>query len=46
MTFNPSTKVSAIVLPNQGEIDLDEFLVEAHKLGIELLKLPYHVNNP
>ncbi len=36
MAFNPSTKVGAIILTNQGEVDLDEILVVAYKLGLEL----------
>jgi CubicO group peptidase (beta-lactamase class C family) len=36
MAFNPSTKVGAIILTNQGEAELDEILVEAYKLGLLL----------
>lgn len=36
MAFNPSTKIGAIILTNQGEVDLDEILVEAYKLGLSL----------
>lgn len=36
MAFNPSTKVGAIILSNQGDADLDEILVEAYKLGLKL----------
>lgn len=36
MAFNPSTKVGAIILTNQGDVDLDEILVEAYKLGLQL----------
>jgi CubicO group peptidase (beta-lactamase class C family) len=36
MAFNPSTKVGAIILTNQGEANLDEILVEAYTLGLEL----------
>jgi CubicO group peptidase (beta-lactamase class C family) len=36
MAFNPSTKVGAIILTNQGDSDLDEILVEAYKLGLNL----------
>lgn len=34
--FNPTTKVGAIVLANQGEADLDEILIESYKLGLQL----------
>ncbi len=36
MAFNPTTKVGAIILSNQGDADLDEILVEAYKLGMNL----------
>ncbi|MEM1328257.1 MAG: serine hydrolase domain-containing protein [Bacteroidota bacterium] len=36
MAFNPSTKVGAIILTNQGDSDLDEILVEAYNLGLNL----------
>ena len=36
MAFNHSTKVGAIILTNQGDVDLDEILVEAYKLGLQL----------
>ena len=36
MGFNPVTKVGAIILTNQGEVELDEILVEAYQLGLEL----------
>jgi CubicO group peptidase (beta-lactamase class C family) len=36
IAFNPITKVGAIILANQGEADLDEILVEAYKLGLNL----------
>jgi hypothetical protein len=36
MAFNPITKIGAIILTNQGEVDLDEILVEAYKLGLKL----------
>lgn len=36
MAFNPSTKVGAIILTNQGDSDLDEILVESYKLGLNL----------
>lgn len=36
MAFNPNTKVGAIILTNQGDVDLDEILVEAYKLGLQL----------
>jgi CubicO group peptidase (beta-lactamase class C family) len=36
MAFNPDSKVGAIILANQGEVELDETLVEAYKLGLKL----------
>lgn len=36
MAFNPTTKVGAIILTNQGDSDLDEILVEAYELGLTL----------
>jgi CubicO group peptidase (beta-lactamase class C family) len=36
MAYNPTTKVGAIILTNQGDVDLDEILVEAYKLGLLL----------
>lgn len=36
MAFNPTTKVGAIILSNQGDADLDEILVESYKLGLSL----------
>lgn len=36
MAFNPTTKVGAIILTNQGEAELDEMLAEAYKLGLDL----------
>ncbi|GEM_PF-388599 len=36
MAFNPITKVGAIILANQGEANLDNILIEAYELGIEL----------
>ncbi len=36
MAFNPTTKVGAIVLSNQGDSDLEEILIEAYKLGLTL----------
>lgn len=36
MAFNPTTKIGAIILTNQGEVNLDEILVEAYKLGLKL----------
>ena len=36
MAFNSSTKVGAIILTNQGDVELDEILVEAYKLGLKL----------
>ncbi|MGK0389753.1 MAG: CubicO group peptidase (beta-lactamase class C family) [Maribacter sp.] len=34
MAFNPTTKVGAIILSNQGDADLDEILAEAYKIGL------------
>lgn len=36
MGFNPVTKIGAIILSNQGEADLDEFLSSAYQLGGKL----------
>ncbi len=36
MAFNPETKIGAIILTNQGEVNLDEILVEAYKIGVKL----------
>ncbi|MGK0363407.1 MAG: CubicO group peptidase (beta-lactamase class C family) [Saprospiraceae bacterium] len=36
MAFNPTTKIGAIVLANQGEADLEEILEEAYKFGFGL----------
>jgi CubicO group peptidase (beta-lactamase class C family) len=36
MAINQKTKVGAIILTNQGEVDLDEILVETYKLGLSL----------
>jgi len=36
MAFNPTTKIGAIILTNQGEADLDEILVNAYQLGLIL----------
>ena len=36
MAFYPKTKTGAIVLTNQGKAELDEILVEAYKLGLDL----------
>ncbi len=36
MAFNPVTKVGAIILTNQGEVELEEILIEAYKLGLTL----------
>lgn len=35
MAFNPSTKIGAIILTNQGEVNLDQILVESYKLGLK-----------
>jgi len=36
MAFNPTTKIGAIILTNQGEVDLEDLLVEAYGVGEEL----------
>lgn len=36
MAFNPLTKVGAIILCNQGEANLDDLLVKAYQLGLNL----------
>lgn len=36
MAFNPTTKIGAIILTNQGEVDLDEILVESYQFGLKL----------
>lgn len=36
MAFNATTKVGAIILTNQGNVELDELLVEAYLLGLDL----------
>ncbi len=36
MAFNPSTKVGAIILTNQGEANLDEMLEVSYLLGLKL----------
>jgi len=36
MAFNPTTKVGAIILTNQGEVELEEILAESYKLGLKL----------
>lgn len=36
MAFNPSTKIGAIILTNQGDAELDEILKEAYKIGLSL----------
>lgn len=36
MAFNPETKVGAIIFANQGDVDLEEILSEAYKLGLKL----------
>lgn len=36
IAFNPATGVGAIILANQGEVELDEILVEAYKIGLDL----------
>lgn len=36
LAFNPVTKVGAILLSNQGDVNLDEMLIKSYQLGIEL----------
>ena len=36
MAFNPTTKIGAIILANQGDTELDEILAEAYKFGLNL----------
>ncbi len=36
MAFNLVTKVGAIILTNQGEVELDEILVKSYQLGLKL----------
>jgi hypothetical protein len=36
MAFNPSAKVGAVILTNQGDAYLDEMLVEYYKLAVKL----------
>ena len=36
MAFNPTTKIGAIILANQGDAELDEILAEAYKFGLNL----------
>ncbi len=36
MAFNPTTKVGAIILTNQGEADLDNMLEESYQFALEL----------
>jgi len=36
MAFNPVTKVGAIILTNQGEVELEEILTETYKFGLTL----------
>jgi len=36
MAFNPRTQIGAIILTNQGEADLDDLLLDAYELGVEL----------
>ncbi len=36
VAFNPTTKVGAVILANQGEADLDNMLVQAYRLGLTL----------
>lgn len=35
MAFNPTTKIGAIILTNQGEADLDAILVKAYEKGLK-----------
>lgn len=36
MAFNPNTKIGAIILTNQGEVNLDQILIESYTLGLKL----------
>ncbi len=36
MAFNPTSKIGAIILTNQGDVDLDDMLIEAYELGARL----------
>jgi len=36
MAFNPETKVGAIILTNQSDIELEKLLVESYKFGLKL----------
>jgi len=36
MAYNPTTKIGAIILTNQGDADLDAMLVETYKFGLTL----------
>ncbi len=36
LAFNPTTKVGAIILTNQGDVELDEILSESYKFGLKL----------
>ena len=36
MAYNPTTKIGAIILTNQSDINLDDILVESYKFGLKL----------
>ena len=36
MAFNPSTRVGAIILANQGEAELGDMLADAYRFGLGL----------
>ncbi len=36
MAFNSVTKIGAIILTNQGEVNLEEILIETYKFGLKL----------
>ena len=36
MAFNPTTKIGAIILTNQGDVELDDMLLESYKFGTKL----------
>ncbi|MFK7906403.1 MAG: serine hydrolase domain-containing protein [Chitinophagales bacterium] len=36
VAFNPTSKIGAIILTNQGEADLEDMLIEAYEFGVKL----------
>lgn len=36
VAFNPSTKVGAIIMTNQGDVNLESILVKSYELGVKL----------